>query len=269
MKIYDCFIFNDEDLILDIRLNTLKEYVDYFVIIEFGETHQGNRKKRKLNLKKFSYLKNKIKYFYFDKFNRNLSSWEKENFQRNLISVGIKDAKSADIIMISDVDEIPNLKNYNFRNIKNNVIAFNHTHYMYNLNLVRSYNWIGTKACTKKILKSPQWLRSLKVHKKYGFFRLDKIISKTYYSKFKIIKNGGWHFGWIKKPTEIIRKINSYAHTEHNIPLFNDRLYIEKCIKKKISFLDNKEKLFIEKTKNLPSYIRQNLNIFKKWIIQK
>ena len=44
MNIYDCFTFNDENEILEIRLNELDKYVDYFVIVEFGETHQGNKK---------------------------------------------------------------------------------------------------------------------------------------------------------------------------------------------------------------------------------
>lgn len=49
MKIYDCFIFNDEYHILDIKLNTLTKYIDYFVIKEFYETHQEREKKYKLN----------------------------------------------------------------------------------------------------------------------------------------------------------------------------------------------------------------------------
>lgn len=154
--------------------------------------------------------------------------------------------------MISDVDEIPRLKGFNFKKVGDHVFAFNHIHYMYKLNLVRSYNWVGTKICSKKILKSPQWLRSLKVHKKYSLLRLDKIFSKTYYPKFKIINNGGWHFGWIRTASEIIKKINSYAHIEHNTSQFNNKNYINDCIKKKISFLNTKEKLIVDKKKICP-----------------
>ena len=41
MKIFDCFTFNDENHILEIRLNELNEHVDFFIIIEFGQNHQG------------------------------------------------------------------------------------------------------------------------------------------------------------------------------------------------------------------------------------
>ena len=49
MKIYDCFLFNDENHILEIRLNELNKYVDYFVIVEFGQNHQGKIKGQKIN----------------------------------------------------------------------------------------------------------------------------------------------------------------------------------------------------------------------------
>lgn len=48
MRIYDCFCYFDEDLLLDLRLNILADYIDYFIIVEAGEDHQGNKKKKKL-----------------------------------------------------------------------------------------------------------------------------------------------------------------------------------------------------------------------------
>ena len=38
MKIFDCFLYWDEDLLLDLRLNILNDYVDYFVIVEGNKT---------------------------------------------------------------------------------------------------------------------------------------------------------------------------------------------------------------------------------------
>jgi len=138
---------------------------------------------------------------------------------------------------------------------------------MYKFNLLRNDNWIGTKLCKKKILKSPQWLRSLKVKKKYSFFRIDKYFSKTYYKKFKIIDDGGWHFGWLMNLSQILEKINSYAHTEHNIPKFKNKSYIEDCIDKNVSFLDLSDKLTLKKEINfLPNYIQKNKEKFSLWI---
>jgi len=268
MKVYDCFIFNNENHILDIRLNELDKFVNYFIIIEFGETHQGKKKKQLINkdiLKKFE---KKIRYFFIEKFEKSNNSWARENFQRNCLNLGLDDALDDDLIIISDVDEIPNLNNFNFNNINDYVFAFSHTHYMYKLNLIRKDSWIGSKLCKKKIFVSPQWLRSLKVHKKYKFYRFDKILSKNYYSKFKIIKNSGWHFGWLKNTNEIIEKLESYAHTEHNIKSLKDSNYINQCISRKISFLNTSEKLIVDKNlDNLPKYISKNISLFKDWII--
>ena len=172
--------------------------------------------------------------------------------------------------MISDADEIPNLEQINLNSIGDEVYAFSLNHYMYKLNLRRQVMWIGNKLCKKKILKSPQWLRSLKVHKKYSIFRLDKFFSKTYYSRFKIIENSGWHFGWLMKPDEIVKKINSYSHTEHNIPLYNDSNYIKDCIDKGKNFLDADDILKVETDlEKLPKYIKNNIKKFDEWIIKK
>ena len=270
MKIFDCFTFNDENHILDIRLNELDKYVDFFIIVEFGQNHQGKKKGQKINKHLLDKFKKKIKYFYIDEFSSNLNSWERESFQRNQIEKGLIESSNEDIIMISDLDEIPNLEKINFSKIDEYVYAFSQIHTMYKLNLIRDYNWIGTKLCKKKILISPQWLRSLKVKKKYSILRLDKYFSKTYYSKFKIVEDGGWHFGWLRKSDEIIKKINSYAHTEHNITKNNNRNYIEECMERGVSFLNNNEKLLLSEKKNfLPKYILNNIDHYKEWIKEK
>ena len=61
MKIYDCFSYWDEDLLLDLRLNILNEYVDYFVIVEGNKTWQNNSKKLRFDINKFQSFKKKIK----------------------------------------------------------------------------------------------------------------------------------------------------------------------------------------------------------------
>ena len=60
--IYDCFSYWDEDLLLDLRLNTLDSYVDYFVIVEGNKTWQNNSKKLSFNIDNFSKFKKKIIY---------------------------------------------------------------------------------------------------------------------------------------------------------------------------------------------------------------
>ena len=266
MKIFDCFTFNDENSILEIRLNEMSENVDFFVIVEFGENHQGKKKGKKIDqhiLKKFE---NKIRYFYIEKFNENMSPWERENYQRNYIKKGLYDADKNDIIIISDLDEIPNLTKINLKNLDDCIYAFKQINIMYKFNLVRDFNWIGSKLCKFKRLKSPQWLRSLKVHKRYSYLRVDKFFSKTYTHNFQIIENGGWHFSWIRNISEIVDKLNSFAHLEFNNDKFKNYEYIEKCMKNNINFLDTEEKLDRIDVKLLPDYLVHNKEKFKSFI---
>ncbi len=48
MKIYDCFQFFDEEMLLDLRLNIMDKYVDKFVITESTYMHNGKSKKQEI-----------------------------------------------------------------------------------------------------------------------------------------------------------------------------------------------------------------------------
>ena len=266
MKIFDCFTFNDENLILELRLNVLKKYVDYFVIIEFGENHQGKKKGKKIDKKILEKFNGKIRYFYIEKFPNSLNSWDRENFQRNTILEGLKDASKNDIIIVSDLDEIPDLNKIDLKNINDTIYTFRQINTMYKFNLVRDTDWLGSKLCRFKKLKSPQWLRSLKVRKKYNFLRIDKLFSNNYVHNFKIIENGGWHFGWIRDVSQMIEKLESFAHTEFNNDNFKNFDFIQECIEKKVNFLNTNEKLKKIELNQLPEYLLQNEDKFKNFL---
>src|SRR5210317_1533229 len=100
MKIYDCFSYWDEDLLLDLRLNILNNYVDYFVIVEGNKTWQNNSKKLRFNFKKFKKFKKKIIYVPVKNLPGGKNPYSRENFQRNCILRGLKNAKEDDLILI-------------------------------------------------------------------------------------------------------------------------------------------------------------------------
>ncbi len=113
--IYDCFSYWDEDLLLELRLNILDKIVDHFVIVEGDKTWQNNPKELKFDIKKFQKFRNKIIYIPVTDLPDGEDPYLRENHQRNSISRGIKNAKDDDIILISDLDEIPNpnsIKNF-------------------------------------------------------------------------------------------------------------------------------------------------------------
>ena len=138
-----------------------------------------------------------------------------ERHQRNSILKGLKNCSDEDLIIISDVDEIPNLNKLNLFNKKNRYAVFCQKKFDYKLNLLNETegDWYGSKICLKKDLKSPQWLRDLKF-KKYPFWRIDKI------RDLQIIKNGGWHFSYLQSPENLMKKIAAFSHGEHNKPEF-------------------------------------------------
>ena len=288
-------MYFDEDVVLDVRLNTLNAYVDNFIIVESLFSHKGEKRDLKFDIKKFSKFKNKITYLVYDKEPDEISdinefdseneksvkyiinAAHRENGQRNFIIEGLKRANDEDIILISDLDEIPNLKNINFNNLKDKLIFFNQEMFYYRFNLkLPNYNWVGTRSCVKKRLISPQWLRNIK-NKNYPFYRIDTYFSKNKYSNIKFINNGGWHFTNLKTSKEIKHKLKSYLHHREfdlNPLAVND---IEKLIREKKAIYDlnvdkrsqkigDGNKLESYDIKNLPSYIFNNLEKFKDWI---
>ena len=107
-KIFDCVTFFDENLLVNARLEILKDVVDYFIICESNYDYRGYKKKINFRLinKKF---KNRVRHLILkDKFPDPKNLWKSEELQREMIFEGIKDANSDDFIMYSDSDEIPN-----------------------------------------------------------------------------------------------------------------------------------------------------------------
>ncbi len=263
--IYDCFMYFDEDMLLDLRLNIMNKFVDFFVIVESKYTHQGKIKEKKLNLSDFKKYKDKIIHVYNENRIETDNSWDQENFQRNLITEGINNAHPDDYILISDLDEIPNPKKLQYI-YKHRYSAFNQSvfYYKFNLKSISEVNWYGTRCCQKKYLNSPQKLRNEKI-KKYPLWRIDKLYKK----KFNVIVDGGWHFTYIKTLSGIKKKIKSFAHKEFNKEKYLDDLYLKKKI-------DNGEDLFERGFKykkievnqeNLPSYLVDNKNKYSNWLL--
>ena len=296
MKIYDCFMFSDEKMLLDIRLNVLNDYVDQFVIIESKYKHNGDIKNKNFDINQYSKFKNKIKYIYLDeepeglvsisgeddedKKNKSIlhNTYVRENYQRDVIAKGILDAGPEDFIIVGDIDEIPNLKNLDFENKKNHLIIFRQKMFYYKLNLYyKELVWPGTRACLKKNLKSPQWLRNIK-NKKYPIWRIDTLFAKNKYSNIIFINDGGWHFTNMKSPEEIFSKLNSFLH---NVDFKLSGLSLDDIKKmvfqKKIMYDHFADQRKVDRWNSpvvlkpaditiLPEYIIKNRDKFKDWL---
>ena len=270
MKIYDCFSYLDEDLLLNLRLNILNRYVDYFVIIEGNKTWQNNPKKLNFDIKKFKEFEKKIIYIPVTDLPGGDNPYQRENFQRNAISRGLIDSNDEDLIIISDLDEIPDPKKIKSFEKKMRYAVFKQLHFYYKLNLQSQRNpfWHGSRICVKKYLKSPQWLRSLKF-KKRPFWRIDK------YRLNNIIENGGWHFCNLKIPEKLLYKYKNLCETDDPY-IFKEKIdekyldldEIKKRINNGLDIIGRDENYKpIRLDKRFPDYILNKKNELKDWII--
>ena len=291
MNIYDCFMYYDEDLILDIRLNILNKYVKKFVITEATYTHKGDKRKLNFKIDNFKKFKDKIEYIVVDEIPENIepvykgdqidlknrkiinNAIKREHLQREMLNIGINKADENDLIIISDLDEIPNLENFNQIG-KLNFFEQKMFYYKFNLRFIEKI-WIGSRACKKKNLISPNWLRHLKF-KKYPFWRIDTFFSKKKYRNINFIKNGGWHFTNIKTAEEIHFKLSNFMHHleyEYSGLKKNDikeminsrRIYYDHFADKKENKWKKSTLLKKVKDDDLPNYITENKIKYMDW----
>ena len=292
MRIFDCFMFYDEEVVLDIRLNSLKNSVDCFVVVESKFYHNGKKRDLKFDINKYPKFKEKIIYIPLTKQPDNIkivgktdnllkknskildNALSRENFQRNFLQSSFDKFDDNDLIIISDLDEIPNLEKFIY---KKKITFFEQKMFYYKLNLIhKNFLWYGSKISKKKHLISPQWLRNIK-SKKYPLWRIDILLSKTKYNDIDFIKNGGWHFTNVKSAEEIDYKMKNFLHhleyEESGLGVDD----VKKIISDKKVFYDHKAdktekkwnaavQLEKENDSNLPEYIISNKLKFKEWL---
>jgi len=292
MRFIDCFMYFDEDMILDIRLNILDKYVSNFIICEANFNHNGTNRKLKFDINKFSKFKEKIIYMPLEEQPKNLrkilnsdnqsiknskildNALLRENFQRNFLKNKIKNFHDDDLIIISDVDEIPNLENFTY---KAKITFFEQKMFYYKLNLLhKNFKWYGSKITKKKHLKSPQWLRNIK-SRKYPFWRIDILFSMKKYNNINFIENGGWHFTNIKSAEKIDYKMKNFLH---HLEYEESGLGVEEIRKiiseKKVFYDHNADKrdkkwsaeiiLVKESDQHLPDFIIENKEKYTDWL---
>ncbi|MCL2400032.1 MAG: hypothetical protein FWC91_09885 [Defluviitaleaceae bacterium] len=213
--VYDCFLFFNEFDLLEIRLHVLSETVDKFVIVEADKSFSNNEKPYYFedNKERYKQFLNKIIHIKIKEYPATRDAWEMERYQRNQIALGIAQCSDNDIILISDLDEIPNPEAINrYKKIGNGVYNLKQLHFDYFLNYQRcgkNNYWYNAKILKYKDFASagytPQNIRTTKNN--------------------KYIKKGGWHFSFCGGIQNIILKIQSFSHQEfNNVNYINDKL---------------------------------------------
>jgi beta-1,4-mannosyl-glycoprotein beta-1,4-N-acetylglucosaminyltransferase len=286
-------MYFDEDMLLDIRLHALNKFVYKFIICEAKYKHNGSEKKLNFDIKKFKKFENKINYIVLEDQPKNLhaindndqieikknkiidNGQKRETYQRNFSLTEIKKFSEEDLIIINDLDEIPDLNKFNY---KKKITIFKQKMYYYKFNLeYPDFEWMGSKICKIKHLQTPQWLRSIK-SKKYPIWRLDTFFSKKKYSNIEFVDTGGWHFTNIMTPEILDKKMRAFSHhLEYEESGYNPNRLKELIQNKKVLYNhaadkkdDNKWQegvsLQTVSLEELPDYINDNKVMFAGWI---
>lgn len=239
--VYDCFTYNGEADMLEIRFNILDKYVDKFVICESTETFSGNRKPlfwAERNPDRFEEWENKVIYHVVEIPKHITNSFERAGYQKDHIREALKGCDPEDTIYYGDCDEIwkPQTEEGKLRQIN----------YSYYLNNRSSEEWRGTNVCKYKNLYD---------------------LNKWRANHDVILDNGGWHFSNCFDFNGLINKLESYDHQECNIPWVKDGLQAR--MEANIDYLgravDWQGKPFVlwVDESELPEYILENKNRWK------
>lgn len=269
--LYDCFIFFNELDLLEIRLNELDSIVDKFVIVEADKTFQNTKKgfvfeQNKDRYKKFLHKIIHIKltkYPLFLPIINPFSPWKLEFYQRDSIVKGLVGCRANDIVMISDVDEIPDpnvIKQYLDKGI-NDIYGLKMDMFMYYLNNKLIFDG-GSNMC-KEESKNGIWhctaMLPYRLLKKKPY-RIRKTIMRTKRKGevYQIIPNAGWHFTYLGGAKKIIEKLESFSHTECNLKEYKDENKINDIIKSgKDLFGREMEFEVIDICQNMPKYLQR------------
>ena len=242
----DAFLYFDEKELVELRIKYLNDLVDHFIVVEADVTHQGKKKEwnfeplLKNNLKNFSqkihYHKLKIdmneadseRGWIYEKV-KGGRSWKIENMQRNYIKEACKDFAAKDIIIMSDLDEIPSkekikfIKSCDFQFIA--PVAFEHFLFHLDCNHLNLEKWLGSIAVTKEIFdkSKPQELRNNR-------YKISQFV------------RSGWSFSSFGGLNRVREKFEAFAHEEYNKEEFKNDEHLIKC-------MENGEDVFKRNTK--------------------
>lgn len=250
-RVYDCFTYFNEDLLLDLRFRTLAEVVDVFVIVEATRTFTGRPKPLRFDAGRYPEFADRIRHVVVDDLEPDATrAWQNEFRQRNAFLRGLDDAADDDRVIVADLDEIPHpdaIRAYDPRRL---VGTFVQRFFSYRLNNLavrledpnRERDWIRCKITTaghlRRFFGTPQEVRIRS--------KARSLAGRWRYLRRKLgtqrLRPGGWHFSWAMTPEEMIVKIESFAHTEVDLPELKSIPAIETAIREGRDILGKNER---------------------------
>lgn len=269
-RVWDAFTFFNELLVLEVRLSTLDEVVDTFVIAEATKTHSNQAKSLLLTdvfrdpthpLHRFA---GKVRVVEVADLPESTDAWHLEEFQRNALSRGLSNAADEDVVIVSDADEIPSPSS--IRALaecdgwgEDGPVHFYTRFYNFRFGWIFDALWHHPQAATGAWLRprGPQQLRMSRTRP--DFLRLD---------------DAGWHLSFFADAEGVLEKMKAYAHQEFNRDDMLNRSAIQHAIESGVDYfykIGKGEKRFGELHENpscqgLPAHVTSHPDRFAHWL---
>ncbi len=219
-RVFDCFTFFNERDLLRLRIDWLKDVVDVFVIAEATRTFTGRERVPEFRLDDYDICSDRVRYVLVDNLaGPGCDPWSNEKAQRNALLRGLVDVQEADIVHVSDVDEIPARSVFQrYRSWWVCASLEQRLYYYQWNNRVRdaksgdSVMWSAAKITSggnlRRVWGTPENLRRKVLP--------NRTISNRLRFRFthRTISDGGWHWSYMMTPEQIAGKIESFSHTE-------------------------------------------------------
>lgn len=278
-KVYDCFTYFNEDKLLELRLQTLWDSVDYFVICESTLTFSGKPKSVNFDINRFEKYASKIRYLLIKEYDFETNEWwVYEPYQRNYMINGLYDANDDDLIIVSDLDEIIQPKSIReFNPNKYYRAQFSMKCYAYYLNNLwinpdkTPAEWKSAAITTFGLLKSKfnSRIERVRNYKADGIFRSFHRKMMRHF-KTQLIENAGWHFTFMGGVERIIEKIEGSSHQEYDYPEYKNPKIILERIKNGQDVLGRPLVYELQETNvDFPPTLKNNLGAFEDWILKR
>ena len=268
-KVIDCIMYHSEADMVDLRCNILNDVVDYFVIVESGETHAGDPKPYNFPLRRFlieygeKIVYTQVETLYGD------NAWKREKYHRACIEAAVDGLAINGMIdvddwtLVNDADEIPDPKHVTaLRSLNSNIVTakFEMDFYYYNFNMKVQQGW-ATGAARHRLGLNPNDIRTCN----WNAVPLHYDSAAEY--------NGGWHFSYMMTPMQVIDKVKSFMHAHDPIirDLPRDPVYIADKMNAGLDLYGRDltiERVLLSDT--LPRYVLDNIDKYKAlgWIVE-
>lgn len=247
--IYDCFLFFDEIMLLEIRLKELDSVVDKFVLVEATRTHSGQPKKLYYDEIKdndvFAPYKDKITHVVYDKSSHDIRK-EEERLQRNYISVGLKGAKPDDIIIVSDADEIVDHRVVPIMEKCEVPTRLEMKMYYYYFNCRANEDWLYPIFCR---------------YRDFSFAHDMRILQFA-----NGLRKGGWHFSYLVPFDQIPKKLESFSHAEYDTDFYKNIDRLKSCVENNTDIFNRPEMTFTIEPLDAPQCVMENEDKYRQFI---